>query len=83
MNRAFRVIFVLFALFTLIFGAPLLLAPGRFLEMFGWAPVEPLLFRLLGAALLAMSWSAFINFRAPEPDQRSLCMQGFFIFTGL
>jgi hypothetical protein len=42
----------------LFFGSGLLLAPGRFLGMFYWAPVDPPL-RIFGAALLAMGWLAW------------------------
>jgi hypothetical protein len=39
-----------------ILGALLLLLPGRFLSWLGWAPIDPIISRILGAALLAMSW---------------------------
>jgi hypothetical protein len=49
----------LFCVLCLFFGSGLLLAPGRFLGMFYWAPVDPHLSRIFGAALLAMAgWSA-------------------------
>ena len=83
MTKALRITFLLYSITTLIFGLPLFLAPGRFLDLFGWQPVEPLLFRLLGAALLAMAWTSFRNFRAAEEDRVKMCLQGNLIFTGL
>jgi hypothetical protein len=37
-------------------GALSLLIPGRFLTWLGWAPIDPIISRVVGAALLAMSW---------------------------
>ena len=39
-----------------ILGVLLFLIPGRFLGWLGWAPIDPIISRILGAALLAMSW---------------------------
>jgi hypothetical protein len=69
MSNVRKATFVVWAILTLVVGAALLLAPGRFLGWFGWAPVEPILSRLLGAALLALSWLALRGYvsadRAP------------------
>jgi hypothetical protein len=40
----------------IIVGLLLLIMPGRFLAVVGWAPIDPIVSRVLGAALLAMSW---------------------------
>lgn len=58
MSRLLRTIFPVFALLALVVGVPLLIAPGRFLDIFGWAPVEPILDRILGSALIALAWAA-------------------------
>ena len=49
---------------TAVAGLSLLLAPGRFLGLFDWLPVDPILSRILGAALLALAWSALRGLRA-------------------
>lgn len=49
---------------TLVLGLTLLLFPGIFLTGIGWAPVDPILTRFLGAGLLAMAWSSFQGMRA-------------------
>jgi len=59
MPKALRVTFLIHAIVAILSGAPLLLAPGRFLGWLGWAPVDPLLSRVLGAALLAIAWTSF------------------------
>lgn len=57
--------FRLHAVVSLVLGVPLLIAPGEFLGAFGWAPVDPIITRLAGAAILAFGWSSF---RAQSSD---------------
>jgi hypothetical protein len=83
MKIFYKVTIIIFAIVTLIFGIPLFLVPGRFLKLFNWAPIEPLISRLLGAALLAMSFTAWIDFIKPDinPIRKSLAVN--FIFCTL
>ena len=46
-----------------ILGAVLLLAPGRFLALLGWAPIDPIMSRLLGSVTLALAWSSYRGWR--------------------
>jgi hypothetical protein len=46
------------AVALLLAGVPMFLVPGRLLEVVGWAPIDPIVSRLLGAALLSMAWAA-------------------------
>lgn len=64
MFKWLKLTFLVHAVVAVVFGAPLLIAPGRFLDLFGWAPVDPILSRVLGAALLALGWSSFRGWRA-------------------
>lgn len=66
MSKALKYTFLIHAIVALVFGAPLLLAPGRFLGMFGWQPIDPLLSRLLGAAMLALAWGSWRGWQATE-----------------
>ena len=75
MSKSLRYTFLLHAVVALLFGAALLAAPGRFLGLFGWAPVDPLLSRVLGAALLALGWSSYRGFRAAERGQVALLVE--------
>jgi len=75
MSKSLRYTFLVHALVTLLFGAALLAAPGRTLGLFGWAPVDPLLSRVLGAALLALAWSSFRGVRAAERGQVALLVE--------
>ena len=59
MNDELKAMFRLHLVASLLFGLPLLLVPGQFLGAFGWAPVDPILTRVVGAAILAFGWSSF------------------------
>lgn len=83
MVKWLRVLFPVHAVIALVSGATLLLAPGRFLDWVGWAPVDPLLTRLLGAALLALAWSSFRGWRAKERSQVAILIEAEVIFTVL
>lgn len=72
MSKSLRVTFIVDGVGGFVVGIPLLLAPGRFLGWVGWEPVDPLISRLLGAALIAIGWSLVRGVRAPEATQRIL-----------
>lgn len=75
MSKSLRYTFAVHALVSLVCGAALLAAPGRFLGLFGWAPVDPLLDRVLGAALIALAWSSYRGFRAVDRRQVILLLE--------
>jgi Co/Zn/Cd efflux system component len=75
MAKELRYTFLIHAVVALVFGAPLLIMPGRFLAWFGWAPVDPILSRVLGAALLALAWSSYRGWRAKERAQVSILLE--------
>jgi len=56
MAKLLRPAFVAHMIVHVILGALLLVAPGRVLAWLGWAPIDPIISRILGAALLAMAW---------------------------
>ena len=78
-----KVLFPIHAVVALVFGALLLIAPGQFLGWAGWAPVDPLLSRVLGAALLALAWSSFRGWRARESSRVAILIEVEVIFTVL
>jgi hypothetical protein len=83
MSRGLQVTFLIHAAVALAFGLPLLLAPGRWLTMWGWAPIDPILSRLLGAALLALAWSSFRGWRATAWAQVAIVVELEAVFTVL
>jgi hypothetical protein len=75
MSTSLRSTFVIFALVTFLVGAPLLAVPGRFLGLVGWAPVDPILARILGAALVALAWASALGARARDRRQIEAVIQ--------
>ena len=81
MSKSLKYTFLIHVAVSLIFGAALLLAPGRFLGLFGWAPIDPLISRLLGAALLALAWSSYRGWGGSSYEQVSVLVEMEVIFT--
>jgi hypothetical protein len=75
MSKSLRYTFVVHAVVALLFGLALVAAPGRFLGLFGWTPVDPVLTRVLGAGLLALAWSSYRGFRATERLQVAVLIE--------
>ena len=83
MSQTLRVTFIVHAVVAFILGLGLLGAPGRVLEPFGWAPIDPLMSRMLGAALLALAWGSYRGYRSATWDQVELLVQIEAAFTVL
>lgn len=83
MSRSLRNTFLVHAVVAVLFGLPLLIAPGRFLDVFGWAPIDPIMSRLVGAALLALGWGSFRGWRAATRSDVEILLQVEVIFTVL
>lgn len=66
-----------------ITGALLLVIPGRFLAVLGWAPIDPILSRVLGAALLAMGWGDLRVWRGGAQAETRLWVEVHLGFTAL
>lgn len=69
MSKALKNTFLIHAIASTAGGLLLLTLPGRTLLLFSWAPIDPILSRVLGAALLAMGWSSFRGSQATERAQ--------------
>jgi hypothetical protein len=83
MTKLLRATFLIQAIIDGVIGIFLFIIPGRFLGWLGWAPVEPLLDRLLGAALLAMAWTCGYGFRATQRSQVIILVEMQIIFCAL
>ena len=64
MSRVLKTTFGVHAVVSAASGLLLLVMPGRILQSLGWAPIDPLISRLLGAALLALAWGSFRGWQA-------------------
>jgi hypothetical protein len=76
-----KFLFFVFLVICLVSGLLLLIVPGRFLYAVGWAPVEPMIIRLLGAALLAFAWGSWKGLRAADLRQTLVVMEMLIVFT--
>jgi hypothetical protein len=83
MSRSLRILFLVHAVVALILGLPLLLVPGRWLTLLGWAPIDPIISRLLGAALLALGWSSYRGWRATDRGQVAIVIEMEVVYTVL
>jgi len=75
MSRSLKVIFLIHAVVSTVLGVLFLVIPGRFLGLFGWAPIDPIISRLLGAALLALAWGSYRGSRAAERAQVAILVE--------
>lgn len=83
MSKALKTTFLIHAVVSFVVGAPLLIAPGRLLLLLGWAPIDPIASRVLGAALLALAWSSFRGWRATEWRQVAILVEMEAVYTVL
>jgi len=83
MSKSTRYTFLIHGIVSLVMGLPMLLIPGRFLPLFGWVEegIDPLLSRILGAALLALAWTSYRGWRAPDWDKVKILVEGEVVFT--
>lgn len=83
MTKTLKTTFLAHAIAALVLGAILLLMPGRFLQAIRWAPIDPIISRILGAALLALAWSSYRGWRARERARVALLVELEAVFTVL
>jgi hypothetical protein len=75
MPKGLNITFLVHAIVSLIGGLVLLIFPGRFLQALGWAPIDPIISRMYGAALLALSWSSYRGWRATRREQVAILVE--------
>ena len=83
MSKSLKYTFLVYAIFCLVVGIPLLLAPGKALGVLGWKPIDPLITRILGAALLGMGWASWKGFHFTSMKQAALLVEMNLIFAAL
>jgi len=83
MSKGLRNTFLIHSVVCVVSGLLLLVIPGRTLQFFRWAPIDPILTRVLGAALLALAWSSFRGWLATERVQVRIVVEQEAVFTAL
>ncbi|MGB8645354.1 MAG: hypothetical protein WCF84_08955 [Anaerolineae bacterium] len=66
MLRVLRYLFLGYALLGSVIGLACVIVPGRFMELVGWPNLDPILYRVLGATLVALAWSSFRGAQVQE-----------------
>jgi threonine/homoserine/homoserine lactone efflux protein len=83
MSKYLKGLFLVHAIVGVIVGLPLLLAPGRAADFLQWAPVDPLVTRMFGAALLALAVGSARGFLAREKAQVKTILEMDIVFCAL
>ena len=83
MSKLLKVTLLVHIGLAVLFGLPLLGMPGRFLGLTGWAPVDPLLSRVLGAALLGFGWLDLRVLRLNSRPTAQPLIEAGILFNGL
>lgn len=83
MSKLLKNTFLVHAVLSGVLGLVLLTVPGRFLQMLGWGPIDPILSRVLGAALLALAWGDYRGWRGVDQAAQTLFVQMQLAFAAL
>jgi hypothetical protein len=86
MSRMLKLALLIHMIVSVILGVLLLVIPGRFLTWLGWVPNDPIISRVLGAALLAMSWGDWRVWRRSARAEARLLVEmhlGFAVLAGI
>jgi hypothetical protein len=86
MSKVLKLTFLIHAIVSVILGALLLAMPGRFLQWLGWAPIDPIISRILGAALLALAWGDIRSWRGLTKTEVAILIEmqlGFAALAGI
>jgi len=78
-----KVVFLIHAIVAALFGIVLLIVPGRVQLLVGWSPIDPVVSRVLGAALLALAWSSSRGWQATARAQVAFLVEMETVFTVL
>ena len=82
-NSLLKYTFLLHAVVAVVFGLPLLIIPGASLDLLGWTPQDPLVSRMLGAAILGFGWSSIRGFISRDWSQVRIIVEAEAIFCTL
>jgi hypothetical protein len=83
MSKLLKGTFLVHAIAAAIVGAALLVAPGRVLGSLAWQPIDPIISRLLGAALIALAWSSLRGWLATQWSQVAIIVEAEVFYTVL
>jgi hypothetical protein len=82
-SKGLNTTFLIHAIVALIFGLPMLIVPGRFARLINWSPIDPVISRLLGAAVLALAVSSWRAYKAATWEKVEIKVEIEIVFTVL
>ncbi|MDF1515402.1 MAG: hypothetical protein P1S60_16450 [Anaerolineae bacterium] len=83
MEKLYKPALIIHIIISVILGTLLLIVPGRYLTWLGWAPIDPIISRILGAALLALAWGGVRMWRGGTEPEVKLLLEIELAFAGL
>lgn len=63
--RPLKIWFLVHFVVDMLFALPLMIAPQRFLSVLGWSAIDPILSRLVAAALFGIGIESLLSVKAP------------------
>jgi hypothetical protein len=83
MARTLRFIFLVNAIIWIVLGVLMLAMPGRFLQWLAWGGTDPILSRIVGAALLALAWGDLRAWRGLSWSEGAVFVEVQLVFSAL
>lgn len=82
-SKTLKFTFLVHAIISVVLGAILLALPGRSLQWLGWAPIDPIMGRMVGAAFLALAWGDFRGWRGLTMSEVAVLVEVQLVFAAL
>ena len=83
MSNGLKITFLVHAIVSFSFGVICYLTPGMWVTMANWTPFDPTMTQLYGAALLALSASSLLAYRASSWAEVRIVVQMEIVYTML
>ena len=74
-SRGLRITFLIHFILAVIFGLIFLLIPGLWGKLTGWSVQEPVIYRLMGAAMLGFGTSSWFSYRETAWEKVKIVVQ--------
>ena len=71
--QSLRIMFVIHFVADMVFAIPLFVAPQAFLALFGWTSVDPVVSRVVAAALVGIGGESLWGRKADLASFRTMC----------
>lgn len=83
MGKLYKPALLVHIVLSAVLGVLMLAMPGRFLSWIAWLPIDAIISRILGAALLALAWGEMRVWRGGTEPEANLLLEMQLAFAGL